>query len=101
MTFKGKMGISLLGFALTVMPVTVAFASGTVGGGNTAQNAARLGQSVYARKIACKKCMFAGGLTTTASVKSAMMKIDNGEIALSADERAAVTSYIARRFKGM
>lgn len=101
MTFQGKMAMSLLGFALTIAPLSVALASGTIGGGNSAQNSARMGQSVYARKIACKSCMFPGGLTTMDSVKSAMMKIENGEIALSASERAAVTSYINRRFKGM
>jgi len=99
MTFQGKMAMSLLGLALAAVPTTGALASGTIGGGNSAQNAARMGQSVYARKIVCKSCMFAGGLTTTESVKSAIMKIENGEIALSADERAAVTSYINRRFK--
>lgn len=101
MTFKGKMAMSLLGLALTAVPVTGVLASGTIGGGNSAQNSARMGQSVYARKIACRSCMFPGGLTTMDSVKSAMMKIENGEIALSASERAAVTSYINRRFKGM
>jgi len=101
MTYTGKMAMSLLGLALTAMPMTSALASGTIGGGNSAQNSARMGQSVYARKIACRSCMFPGGLTTMDSVKSAMMKIENGEIALSASERAAVTSYINRRFKGM
>lgn len=101
MTYTRKMAMSLLGLALTAMPVTGALASGTIGGGNSAQNSARMGQSVYARKIACRSCMFPGGLTSMDSVKSAMMKIENGEIALSAGERAAVTSYINRRFKGM
>ncbi len=101
MTFQGKMAMSLLGLALTASPMAGALASGTIGGGNSAQNSARMGQSVYARKIACKSCMFPGGLTTMDSVKSAMMKIENGEIALSASERTAVTSYINRRFKGM
>lgn len=101
MTFKKKMEMSLLGLALTVAPLSVALASGTIGGGNSAQNSARMGQSVYARKIACKRCMFPGGLTTMDSITSAMTKIENGEIALSASERAAVTSYINRRFKGM
>lgn len=101
MTFQGKMAMSLLGLALTALPITGALASGTIGGGNSAQNSARMGQSVYARKIACKRCMFPGGLTTMDSVTSAMTKIENGEIALSASERAAVTSYINRRFKGM
>ncbi len=91
--------MSLLGIALAAAPMTGALASGTVGGGNSAQNSARMGQSVYARKIVCKSCMFAGGLSTKESVKSAVMKIENGEIALSAAERAAVTTYINRRFK--
>lgn len=101
MTFKKKMAINLLGLALAVAPISGALASGTIGGGNSAQNSARLGQSVYARKIACKSCMFPGGLTSMESVKSALMKIESGAIALTANERAAVISYINRRFKGM
>jgi hypothetical protein len=101
MTLKGKTAAYLLGLALAASPITGAMASGTIGGGNSAQNSARLGQSVYARKIACRSCMFPGGLTTMESVKSATMKIESGEIALSASERTAVTSYINRRFKGM
>jgi hypothetical protein len=101
MTYQGKMAMGLLGLALTAMPMSGTLASGTIGGGNSVQNSARMGQSVYSRKIACRSCMFPGGLTSAETARAALMKIESGEIMLSTSERSAVTDYINRRFLGM
>jgi hypothetical protein len=88
--------IALLLLSLT--PTAPAFASGSMGGG--ASSGMKLGQSVYARKIACKSCKFPGGLKGQDQVRSALSMIDNGQIALSATESKAVRDYINKRFKG-
>jgi hypothetical protein len=82
----------------SLAPTNPAFASGSMGGG--ANSGMKLGQSVYARKIACKSCKFPGGLKGQDQVRSALSMIDNGQIALSAAEAKAVKDYITKRFKG-
>jgi hypothetical protein len=82
----------------SLAPTTPAFASGSMGGG--ANSGMKLGQSVYARKIACKSCKFPGGLKGQDQVRSALSMIDNGQVALSAAEAKAVKDYITKRFKG-
>lgn len=83
---------------LSVLPAAPALASGSMGGG--ANSGMKLGQSVYARKIACKSCKFPGGLKGQDQVRSAISMIDNGQIALSAAEAKSVKDYISKRFKG-
>jgi hypothetical protein len=74
------------------------FASGSMG--SSANTGMKLGQSVYARKIACKSCKFPGGLKGQGQVSSAISMIDNNQIMLSAAEAKAVKDYISKRFKG-
>jgi hypothetical protein len=74
------------------------FASGSMG--SSANSGMKLGQSVYARKIACKACKFPGGLKGQDQVRSAISMIDNNQIMLSAGEAKAVKDYISKRFKG-
>jgi hypothetical protein len=90
---RGGLALALLGLA----PLTAAHASGSMGGG--ASSGMKLGQSVYMRKIVCKKCKFAGGLKGQEQVSSAQAMIEGGQIALSGPERVAVQDYIAKRFK--
>ncbi len=94
------MAVTAVTALVTAAPLASVQASGSIGGGG-AQSAMRLGQSVYARKIACKNCKFPGGLRGDAQVMSAVAMIDSGQIALSAPEKRAVTSFINKRFKGM
>jgi hypothetical protein len=82
----------------SLAPIAPAIASGSMGGGTN--SGMKLGQSVYARKIACKSCKFPGGLKGQDQVRSAISMIDNGQIALSAAEAKAVKDYINKRFKG-
>lgn len=89
-------GLALI--LLSVVPLAPAVASGSVGGG--ASSGMKLGQSVYARKIACKSCKFPGGLKGEDQVSSALSMIDNGQIVLSAAKAKAVKDYINKRFKG-
>lgn len=84
---------------VAVAPLASVHASGSIGGG--AQSGMRLGQSVYARKIACNSCKFPGGLRDDAQVMSAKAMIESGEIMLSATEKRAVVAFINKRFKGM
>jgi hypothetical protein len=83
---------------LSTMPISPVLASGSMGSG--ASSGMKLGQSVYARKIACKSCKFPGGLKSKEQVFSALAMIDNGQIALSGAESKAVKEYINKRFKG-
>ncbi len=83
---------------LSITPLAPAIASGSIG--SSASSGMKLGQSVYARKIACKSCKFPGGLKGQEQVTSAIAMIDNGQIALSAAESKAVKDYISKRFKG-
>jgi hypothetical protein len=93
--------VKIIGAALafaSLAPVTSAFASGSIGGG--ANNGMKQGQSVYARKIACKSCKFPGGIKSQEQARSAISMIDNGQIAMTASEAKAAKDYIAKRFKG-
>lgn len=94
--FSIMAGIAAL-VAASLLPASAAFASGSVGGG---ASASRLGQTVYARKISCSGCPFAGGLKTPEQVRSATQMIDSGQIVMSDAERRAVKEYIVKRFKG-
>lgn len=90
--------IGLVSIAFLAMPFGAAFASGTIGGSGAPPNAQRQGQAVYTRSIACRTCMFPGGLTSKELVAQAIAKIQSGEIALSASDKTAVLAYINRRF---
>lgn len=89
----GSVALTLLALAA----LSPAHASGSMGSG--ASGGMKLGQAVYGRKIACKKCRFPGGLKGQEQVSSAVAMIEGGQIALSAAERAAVQDYISKRFK--
>jgi hypothetical protein len=90
--------IGFIGMAIIALPASTAFASGTIGGGSAPPSAQRQGQIVYTRSVACRTCAFPGGLTTKEQVAQAVGKIQSGEIALSAADKAAVLAYISRRF---
>lgn len=91
-----KFGIIAAATAALV-PASSAFASGSISGG---ASASRLGQSVYASKIACSSCPYPGGPKTAEQAREMQAMIDNGKIALSKAERRAVQDYVAKRFKG-
>jgi hypothetical protein len=93
--------VKVMGAALalaSLASISPAVASGSMGGG--ASSGMKLGQSVYARKIACKSCKFPGGLKGQDQVRSALGMIDNGQIAMSSAEAKALKDYINKRFKG-
>lgn len=90
--------IGLVGMAFLAVPFSAALASGTIGGSSAPSTAQRQGQTVYTRAIACRTCMFPGGLTSKELVAQAIAKIQSGEIALSASDKTAVLAYINRRF---
>lgn len=82
---------------LSLVPIAPVLASGSMGGG--ASSGMKMGQSVYARKIACKSCKYPGGVKA-GQARSAIDMIDNGQISLSAAEAKAAKDYITKRFKG-
>ncbi|MCJ2185812.1 hypothetical protein [Novosphingobium beihaiensis] len=98
MTFLGKVSMGVASAALFALPVSMAHASGSIGGGAN-QNPLRVGQGIYVKKIACKSCAYPGGLKSPQAVSEALGKISSGAIALSDSERKAVTAYINKRFK--
>jgi hypothetical protein len=74
-----------------------AYASGGVGGGASADSYAR-GRAVVGRLLACKKCLYAGGVQDAEQAKEALAKIEAGEIEMSDVQARSASLYLARRF---
>ena len=88
------LSLSLAAIGAAAFPVA-ADASGTIGGG---QNALKLGQKVYAKKIACADCPYPDGLDAS-NLAEAVSRIESGAIELRGKERKAVLMFIERRFE--
>ncbi len=81
---------------VALMFASSAFASGSASAGAPD---GQLGQKVYLQKVACSTCPFSGGIKTRGQKNTALTKISNGKIKMSASEKKAVTAFINSRFK--
>ncbi len=78
-------------------------ASGSInlGGGGAAQESYHLGKAIFFEQLACANCPLKGGAPTAEQAPGVLKQLRSSELGaeLSADERAAVETYLQRRYK--
>ena len=89
--------LSLLLAAVLLSPLPAA-ASGTLGGGSSADHYA-LGKRVYLQRIACTDCAAAGGVGSAEAARSLLERIERDEFSLKPREQRAVVAYLKRRWR--
>jgi hypothetical protein len=104
-----KIGITLLGSALLLAPIS-AVASGSGGGGGggnyPAPSAPRdpyadayaRGKSQFKKRITCKKCEYSQGVHDSVTAGKVAMRVKAGEFQLTEKQRGDVMIFLRQRY---
>jgi hypothetical protein len=102
-----KIGITLLGSALLLAPISaLASGSGSGGGNYPVPSAPRdpyadayaRGKSQFKKRITCKKCEYSQGVHDSVTAGKVAMRVKAGEFQLTEKQRSDVMTFLRQRY---